>query len=194
MDRQIQWLSIALIISSTAVILEAQQTFVHGDDVAFAIQTDQPKYMVTEPITIRYSIRNVSNGPVFVPKSQWSVRCGDPPFLWARLEDKSGKHYEPGYAGSCLGRRDRMSVPERMARDAVLLQPGQVVRGYFTFQPKVLGDLRSGSYRLEAILYGWNPSLFTASELPLLRQLGAPLLIGETRASRHIEVEPASRN
>src|ERR1700719_3991193 len=156
MHRQIQWFTMFLIVSSLAVILEAQQPFVHGSDVAFAVRTDQTKYVMGEPIIIRYTVKNVSNGALFVPKSQWGIRCGDTPHLWARLEDNSGKHYEPGYAWSCLGTRpeDRMSVSERMEKDAVLVRPGQAVRGSFTFQPNVLRDLKPGSYRLEAVLYG----------------------------------------
>src|ERR1700719_882799 len=112
MHRQIQWFTMFLIVSSLAAILEAQQPFVHGSDVAFAVRTDQTQYVMGEPIIIRYTVKNVSNGALFVPKSQWGIRCGDPPHLWARLEDNSGKHYEPGYGGSGLGAgpRDALGV------------------------------------------------------------------------------------
>jgi hypothetical protein len=196
MHRQIQWLMMFLIVSSLAVILEAQQPFVHGSDVAFAIRTDQTKYVMGEPIIIRYTVKNVSNGALFVPKSQWGIRCGDTPHLWARLEDNSGKHYEPGYGFSCLvgpSPEDRMSVSERMQKDAVLVRPGQAVRGSFTFQPKVLSDLKPGSYRLEAVLYGWNLS-FNTSELSELQRMVAPFLIGETHAITHVELQAASKN
>jgi hypothetical protein len=85
--------------------------------------------------------------------------------FWARLEDTSGKHYEPGDGGSCLG-FDRTSIGERMRKDAVLLKPGQSIRGSFTFDPRVFHDLNAGTYRLEAVLYGWNLE-FTKSELTL---------------------------
>jgi len=184
-----------LIVCSVAAILEAQQPFVHGSDVAFAIRTDRTKYLMGEAIVIRYTVRNVSNGALFVPKSQWDIRCGDPPHLWVRLEDNSGKHYEPGYGGSCLGPspEDRMSVSERMRKDAVLVKPGQAVHGSFTFQPKVLSDLKPGSYRLEAVLYGWNLS-FSTSELSELHRMDAPFLIGETHATTHVELQAASKN
>lgn len=195
MRRRIQRFAPLLIVSSLAVILEAQQPFVHGSDVAFAIRTDQSKYVIGEPIIVRYTVKNVSNGALFVPKSQWSIRCGDPPHLWARLEDNSGKHYEPGYGGSCLGPspEHRMSVSQRMQKDAVLVKPGQTVHGSFTFQPKVLSDLKPGSYRLEAVLYGWNLP-FNTSELSELHRMGAAFLIGETHASTHVELRAASRN
>jgi hypothetical protein len=195
MHLQIQWFTMFLIVSSLAAILEAQQPFVHGSDVAFAVRTDQTQYVMGEPIIIRYTVKNVSNGALFVPKSQWGIRCGDPPHLWARLEDNSGKHYEPGYVGSCLGPSpdDRMSVSEGMRKDAVLVRPGQAVHGSFTFQPKVLSDLKPGSYRLESVLYGWNLSLNT-SELSELHRMGVPFLIGETHATTHVELQAASKN
>ena len=195
MYRQIQWFTMFLIVSSLTVMLEAQQPFVHGSAVAFAIRTVRAKYVMGEPIIIRYTVKNVSNGALFVPKSQWGIRCGDPPHLWARLEDNSGKHYEPGYAGSCLGPspEDRMSVSVRMQKDAVLVRPGQAGHGSFTFEPKALSDLKPGSYRIEAVLYGWNLSLKT-SELSELNRMGAPFLIGETHATTKLELQAASKN
>jgi hypothetical protein len=193
MRSQLQWSTNFLLLFCLATILQAQQPFVHGSDIAFAIRTDQTKYALAETITIRYTVKNVSNGALFFPISQWGIRCSDPPHLWARLEDKSGKHYEPGYAGDCLGLEDRMSVPEGMRKDAVLLKPGQVVRGSFTFQPKVFGDLKPGSYRLEAIVYGWNPSLSTA-ELSELNRMGAAFFIGEAHAITQVDLQRAFKN
>jgi hypothetical protein len=170
--------------------LEGQQPLVHGSDVAFTVWTDQTRYSIGEPIVVHYAVKNVSNGALFVPKSQWDVRCGDPPHFWARLEDTSGKHYEPGYGGSCLG-FDRTSIGERMQKDAVLLKPGQSIRGSFTFDPKVFHDLNAGTYRLEAVLYGWNLE-FSRSELTQLSGMGAPFLTGETHATTLIELQAAS--
>ena len=86
-----------------------------------------------------------------------------------------------------------MSVSERMQKDAVLVRPGQAVRGSFTFQPKVFSDLKPGSYRLETVLYGWNLS-FNTSELSELQRMVAPFLIGETHATTHVEIQAASKN
>jgi hypothetical protein len=184
-----------LIVCSLAAILAAQQPFAHGSDVAFAIRADRTKYLMGEPIVIRYTVKNVSNAALFVPKSQWDIRCGDPPHLWARLEDNSGKHYEPGYAGSCPGpsREDQVSVSARMHQDAVLVKRGQAVHGSFTFEPKVFSDLKPGSYRLEAVLYGWN-LWFTTSELSELHRMNAPFLIGETHATIHVELQAPPKN
>jgi hypothetical protein len=163
---------------------QAQQPFVHGSDVLFRIRIDRKAYNIGDQIAIHYTIKNVSNGVLYVPRSQWEVKCGNPPHLWSRLEDSSGKHYEPGYAGSCLGPSptDRMTLPERMQKDALLLRPGQEVTGSFTFDSKIfLDQLRAGVYRLEAVLYGWNLP-FDSSQLHDLAGMGAPFLIGESDA------------
>lgn len=182
-------------VCSASLRLGAQQPFVRGSDVAFTVWTDQTRYSMGKPIVVHYAVKNVSNGALFVPKSQWDIRCGDPPHFWARLEDTAGKHYEPGYGGSCLGPSpvDRMSIAERMGKDAVLLKPGQSVRGSFTFDPEVFRDLNPGTYRLEADLYGWNLT-FSKSELTELSGMGAPFLTGETHSSTHINLQAASKN
>ena len=105
---------------------------------------------------------------LYVPAAQWEIKCGNNPHLWSRLEDHLGKHYEPGYAGSCLGPNpvDRMSLSERMREDASLLEPGQHVTGSFTLDSSVFdGRLKPGAYRLEAILYGWNQRFDNAQYL-----------------------------
>jgi hypothetical protein len=167
-----------------------QQPFVHGNDIRFSIRTDRRTYNIGDQIAIHYTIKNISNGALYVPATQWEMKCGNPPHLWSRLEDSSGKHYEPGYAGSCLGPNpvDRMSVSERMRKDALLLKPGQAVTGSFSFDSKVFADsLKPGVYRLEAVLYGWNLS-FDDRQLSELAGMGAPFLIGESTASMPVEL------
>ena len=188
-------LMLVVTVCSAPLTLEAQQPFVHGSDVAFTVWTDQTRYSIGKPIVVHYAVKNISNGALFVPSSQWDVRCGAPPHFWARLEDTSGKHYEPGYGGSCLGPNplDRMSIAERMRKDAVLLKPGQSVRGSFTFDPEVFRDLNAGTYRLEAVLYGWNLA-FSESELTELSAMGAPFLTGERHSTTHIDLQAASKN
>lgn len=138
MDRW-QVCLLALALCTAPVRTHGEQPFIRGSDVAFTIRTDHKRYEIGESIVVRYTVKNVSNAALFVPKSQWEIKCGDPPHVWVRLEDSSGKH-EPGYFGSCLGPspEDQMSVTERMRKDAVLLEPGQSVDGSFTFESKVL--------------------------------------------------------
>ncbi|HUE51988.1 MAG TPA: hypothetical protein VMO80_06595 [Terriglobales bacterium] len=179
-----------LILCAISAKTQAQQPFVHGSDVLFRIRIDRKAYNIGDQITIRYTIKNVSNGALYVPRSQWEVKCGNPPHLWSRLEDSSGKHYEPGYAGSCLGPSltDRMTLPERMQRDAVLLRPGQEATGSFSFDSKIfLDQLRPGVYRLEAVLYGWNLP-FDSNQLHDLAGMGTPFLIGGSDAVSQVEL------
>src|SRR4051812_26736925 len=102
-----------------------------GATSGLSIRTDRRTYNVGDQIILHYTIENVSNGALYVPASQWEIKCGNPPHVWSRLEDGSGKHYEPGYASSCLGPNpvDEMSISERMREDAFLLKPGQSVTG-----------------------------------------------------------------
>jgi hypothetical protein len=179
-----------LFLCAISAKAQAQQPFVHGSDVLFRIRIDRKAYNIGDQIAIHYTIKNVSNGALYVPRSQWEVKCGNPPHLWSRLEDSSGRHYEPGYAGSCLGPSptDRMTLPERMQRDAVLLRPGQKATGYFSFDSKIfLDQLRPGVYRLEAVLYGWNLP-FDSNQLHDLAGMGAPFLTGESDAVSQVEL------
>lgn len=172
-----------------------QQPFVHGNDIRFSIRTDRRAYNIGDQVVIHYTIKNVSNGALYVPATQWEIKCGHPPHLWSRLEDSSGKHYDPGYGGSCPGPDpvDRMSVSERMRKDALLLKPGQAVTGSFSFDSKIFADnLKPGVYRLEAVLYGWN-LLFDNSQLSELAGMGAPFLIGESTASSRVELRGGGR-
>lgn len=193
---QVRSLWFAFVLCAAPVCVQGQQPFVRGSDVRFTIRTDHNRYEVGETILIRYTVKNVSNGAFFVPKTQWDIRCGDPPHVWARIEDSSGKHYEPGYGGSCLGpsQFDKMTLTERMQRDAVLLKPGQSMSGSFTFESKVLGKLKPGPYRLEGVLYGWGSiRRFSDSELSELDKMGAPFLLGEAHSVSQIELKSASK-
>jgi hypothetical protein len=167
-----------------------QQPFVHGNDISFSIRTDRTAYNIGDQIIIHYTIKNMSNGALYVPASQWEIKCGNSPHLWSQLEDSSGKHYEPGYGGSCTGPDpvDRMTISERMRKDALLLKPGQAVNGSFSFDSKVFGySLKPGAFRLEAVLYGWNMP-FDNSQLSELAGMGAPFLSGESTASSPVEL------
>ena len=188
-------LLLALVLWASAVNIEAQQPFVHCSDVVFSIRIDHRRYKVGEQIVIHYTIKNVSNGAFFVPKSQWDIRCGDGPHFWSWLENSSGKHYEPGYGFSCLrpSPEDRMSISERMRKDALLLQPGQSATGSFSFDSQIFAkELKPGSYRLETVLYGWNLH-FDDAQLSQLAAMGAPFLIGETHATTQVELRDSSK-
>jgi hypothetical protein len=50
--------------------MNGQQPFVHGSDIRFSIRTDRRAYNVGDQIVIHYTIKNVSNGALYVPASQ----------------------------------------------------------------------------------------------------------------------------
>jgi hypothetical protein len=184
------WWLIAFLLAGLFGGAEAQSPFVPSNaDVAFTVRTDQRQYEIGEDIPVHYTIKNISNGPIYVPKGQWDIRCGDPPHLWGLLEDSKGKHYEPGYGGSCGGPSpvEKMSISERMLKDAVLLKPGQSVSGSYDVGVKVFSSLKPGKYRLEAILWGWNIP-YSDAQIVELRTMKAPFLMGESNAVVVIEL------
>ena len=182
------------------VLLEsavAQSPFAHGNDVSFSISTQQKRYEIGEQITVSYKIKNVGNGPLFVPRSQWDTACSEPPHLWALLENSAGNHFEFGFIGGGLGAKDcdKLSVSEWLKKDAVLLKPQQAVSGAFVFQfPRgsFTQKLKPGIYRLEALLYGWNVP-FTESQRRELDTIPGPLLVGEANATTQIELTAPRR-
>lgn len=181
-----------LLFLATSATMPAQQPFVHSSDVLFTVRTDHTEYNIGDPIVLQYTIKNVSKSAYYVPRRQWDTKCGNPPHLWSRLEDSSGKHYEPGYMGSCIG-PSLMSISERMSKDAFLLKPGQKITGSYSFDSKIFANsLKPGVYRLEAVLYGWNES-FDKSELSELAKFRAPFLIGESVASAEVEFGRAGK-
>jgi len=61
---------IALILVAVPTEMNGQQPFVHGSDIRFSIRTDRRAYNVGDQIVIHYTIKNVSNGALYVPASQ----------------------------------------------------------------------------------------------------------------------------
>jgi len=189
MPAHYRWM-VALIIG-VAPSAQAQNPFVPSADVVFTVRTDHRHYEIGDDITVHYTIKNVSNGPIYVPKAQWDISCRSNPHLWGVLEDTAGKHFEPGFGGSCMhpNRADQMTISERMQEDAVLLKPGQLVSGSYPLPMSVFGkSLEPGAYRLEAILYGWNLD-YSESELTELKTMRAPFLGGESNAVVLIELK-----
>jgi hypothetical protein len=166
---QMKLLISVLLLCATPTRTEAQQPFVHGADILFRIRTDHRGYNIGDQIVIHYSIKNISNGALYVPRSQWEVKCGNPPHLWSRLEGSSGKHYEPGYAFSCLGPSpvDRMSVSERMQKDAVLLKPEQEVTGSFIFDSKTFTDRLKPGPHARILMFCGAQHLYSSTLKPV---------------------------
>ena len=173
-----------------AISLIAQEdTFVPAADVSFTVSTDRNRYGPREPIAVRYKILNVSNGPVYVPRA-WEAKCPVKPHVWAWFENNVGKHFTPGYAGSCSPDGVPKTIAGRMAKEAVLLKPGEHVDGTLQLDPTLFGGLPPGPYRIEAVLYCWNDDEFTADERKDLENVGRRFLRGQAPASTNITLIP----
>ena len=170
----------------TASIVAQKETFVPASDISFKISTEQTSWKAGESITLKYSVKNVSNAPLFVPR-EWTATCPASPHLWAWFEDAKGKHFTPGYGGDCSP--SRQTIGERMAKEAVLLKPGKHLEGTFLLDPKLFA-LKPGAYRVEAALTGWDEEKFSDAERSELARMGCPFMTGEVPDSIRITLTP----
>jgi hypothetical protein len=166
-----------------------KEKFVPSSDVSFKISTVQTSWKAGESITVKYSVKNISDAPLFVPR-EWEATCPAAPHLWAWFEDSSGKHFVPGYGGSCGGGPKTLS--ERMSKEAVLLKPGEHLDGTFLLDPKLFG-LKPGAYRVEAALTGWVEEKFTDAERSELAKMVGPFMTGEVSDSIRITLTPSAK-
>lgn len=171
-----------------ATLLAAQkETFVPANDVSFSITIAPNHYPVGERIQVTYRILNISKGALHVPRA-WEAKCPSGPHVWAWFENSAGKHFMPGYAGSCMS--NPQTVSERMTKEAVLLKPGERLEGSLQLDTTLFSGLPPGAYRVEAVLYGWNDKDFTDAERLALSKIGNPFLRGEIPASARITLTP----
>jgi hypothetical protein len=170
-----------------APLVAQRETFVPSSDVSFKISTEQASYKAGESITLKYSVKNISNATLFVPR-EWEATCPASPHLWAWFEDSSGKHFVPGYGGSCSV--SPKTVSERMSKEAVLLKPAEHVDGTFLLDTKLFGGLKPGVYRVEAALTGWTEEKFTDAERSELVKMAGPFMTGEVSDSIRITLTP----
>lgn len=179
------WVVIAGVLVSTPLSAE-KHIFVPANDVSFKISTVSQIWGTDESVTLSYRVKNVSNARLFVPR-EWEASCPAKPHLWAWFENSSGKHFVPGFAGSCMG--GPKSFSERMSKEAVLLEPGEHLDGTFLLDPKLF-RLKPGIYRIEASLTGWSEEEFTDVERSELAHMASPFMRGEVHASIRITLQP----
>ena len=129
---------------------------------------------------VQYEITNISNASVYVPR-EWEAKCPASPHIWAWFENAAGRHFIPGYAGSCFPSNE--TVMERMKKEAVLLKPGQRKQGHLTLETTLFGGLKPGEYRVEAVLYSWSDKDFNQEQQSELQKMAAPFIRGEVPAS-----------
>ena len=158
----------------TAVAFSQKDTFVPANDISFTVTTERSMYRVGEQIDLKYEIVNISNAAVYIPR-EWDAQCPSKPHIWAWFETSSGKHLIPGYAGSCSA--SPQTLTERMNKEAVLLKPGERLEGAVKMDT-TLFSLKSGSYRLEATLSGWNENEFSPVQQSEMTKMGAPFIRG----------------
>lgn len=183
---------LVVVVCVLSTLLTAQkQTFVPANDVSFSISTKRGSYRAGEQITLEYRITNISNAPFYAPR-EWEVKCPGGPHVWAWFENSSGRHFVPGYAGSCLSSTNSKPEPisERMRKEAVLLKPGEHLDGSLELDTTLFGGLSPGVYRIEAGLSGWSEEKFTNAELSDLSRIAHPFLRGEVPGSLRITLTP----
>jgi hypothetical protein len=171
------------------VSLTAQkELFVPATDISFTISTERNRYGHRASITVKYQILNVSNGPVYVPRA-WEAKCPRKPHVWAWFENGAGKHFAPGYGGSCSP--IPQTAAERMGKEAVMLKPGEHADGMLQLDPTLFGGgLPPGPYRIEAVLDSWHDDEFTPTELKELEAVGSRFVRGQAPASVLITLLP----
>ena len=186
--------SALLCISTSAIALllvtaaySQEETFVPANDVSFTVTTDRSTYTAGEQIYLKYEIANISNAPVYVPR-EWDAQCPATPHIWAWFESGSGKHFVPGYGGSYV--RSPQTVTARMQKEAILLKPGQRLKGTLRMDTTLFGGLKTGAYRLEATLTGYKERDFTPAQQSELAKMGAAFVSGEVPASTRITLTP----
>jgi hypothetical protein len=173
----------------TGLLVAQKETFVPPSDVSFKISSEQTSWKADESITLKCRVKNISNAVLFVPR-EWEATCPASPHLWASFEDSAGKHFVGGYGGDCSPKPQ--TVRERMSKEAVLLKPGEHLEETFLLDPKVFG-LKSGRYRVEAALTGWNEEKFSEAERSELTQMGGRFMTGEVQDSIRITLTPNAK-
>jgi hypothetical protein len=158
--------------------------FVSSAGVSFRIFTEKQSYQADDEVQLEYRITNISNAPLYVPQ-QWAAICPTVPHIWAWFEDSSGNHLVPDSTRDCV--QKKQSIQERMAKEAVLLKPGEHVSGPLRLDPKSF-HLAPGRYRVQASMTGWAEETFNPEERAELEKMGHPFVTGEAPDSLTIIV------
>jgi hypothetical protein len=153
--------------------------FAPPNDVSFTISTSDTAAS-SQDIAVKYQITNVSGKALYAPRLR---RHTCPPMLNVSLsfESSDGRHGGGTNQGGSCGVFDQ-TIAQRMDKEAVLLKPGDHTEDTVMASER----LPPGEYRVEAVLSGWNPEKFSASEQQELAAMGHPFLRGEIPASTRI--------
>lgn len=165
--------AMGLLLASTVVA--RSDVFVPASDIAFRISSEKKSYEVNETVRLNYSVTNVSNVPLYVPR-EWGATCPPVAHIWVWFLDSSGNHLSAGYAGDCS--QKKQTLEERMSKEALLLKPGETTYGPLRLDAKMF-HLTPGRHRIEGSLTGWAPETFSAEERAALEKMGYPFVTGE---------------
>jgi hypothetical protein len=180
---------LAVLLASTTAA--QRETFVPASDVSFSISTERTSYKAGDEILLHFSIVNTSPKPVYAPR-EWAAKCRPSPHVRAWFENSDGKHFIPGYAGSCSPLGQPKTVTDRMGKEAVLLQPNQHFDGTFRLDSRMFG-IAAGQYRIEAELPGWREQDFTATESSEFDKNGRGLLNRRSAGFDPRDTDPLDR-
>jgi hypothetical protein len=81
-----------VVLFATFLSAQQQPVFVPPNDASLTVTPKRKSCKIGEKIEFTYRIRNTSNAEIFVPRTVWEVKCGNPPHVSASLEDSTGKH------------------------------------------------------------------------------------------------------
>lgn len=184
----------ACVLLAATVALAQQDVFTSANAVSFTISTDRNTYNSQERITVNYQVKNVSTGPLYVPKDQGEILCSTTAKEMASImhvdawfENAAGKDFHSGWLGGCLGPGAPPTFSERIRDAAVLLRPGEHHDGTIVLDGRIL-KLPPGVYRIVAKLDGWKAEQFSIPERAELSKMAAPFLGGELSASTPVTV------
>jgi hypothetical protein len=185
--RYLFYLLVGLSYVLSTASAQKMEPFVPANDVSLTISSQRRSYKAGEKITLRYRITNVSNAPLYAPR-EWESKCPSNPHLWGWFENSSGKHFVPGYAGSCFPSTNPKTLSDRLSKEAILLRPGEHSDGELLLDTTLFGGLAPGWYRIEAVMYGWAEEKFTEAERSELVRVPHPLLRGEIPVSMRLKL------
>lgn len=166
-----------------------KHVFCPPTDVLLTFSMERRHFRIGRDIVIDYRITNISLHPLFIPQV-WSETCPAWPHVGAWLENRDGKQFASGYSGDCNPEINSESVKDRMAKEAVLLQPAEHLEGTIQLQTGVLTGLVPGAYRVNVGVRGWKQKDFNRKQWSKIAEMRAPLLTGEVSASASVRLTP----
>ena len=155
--------------------------FAPSSSISFTISTDKPRY--------KLGIKSQHSPSPALRSERLGAKCPTARRLWATICSASGRDFTAGFAGSCFPQVNDWPAAGRMAKEAVLLKPGEYEEG--TLQvPTSCDDLTPGAYRVEASVTAGTEDKFTSGELA---KMSAPFLRGVVPASTRVTLKPNSK-